>query len=404
MKVKNIFRIIACLLMVFILFSGCGQEGKVASYSEKKGETKEFVPGEDLIGKPYIILAVDTMVQQIMLKDYSSGRQLLYSYNLSTEFLDKYGGYNSITDFIPGKVCTIDKMDVGGLISRIRLSDEVWEKDGIRNFSIDGERGIFTIGVTNYRIPEDVLVFSDVVESDIASIGENDILSLVGQDKDIWSIRITTGHGTLSLINTSAFDGSLISVGNIYALIQGDMSLEVPEGEYDVTVANKGYGGSARVNVVRDNAVTLDLNTMQGEVKYCNLTFNIEVPEAVIKIDNTPVAVDQVLQVTYGRHTLSVEAPGYENWKKYLFVNSPTATIMLEMDKEGASNGKSQSSSGQNSSSSTGNNTNGNTGVTSSGSTTSTSKTEKEKRQETQLEYLSTLRDTVSSMMNSLGN
>lgn len=386
---KRIIKSIICVMIISLCLCACAKKnGAVNTTSTDGSDVEAFIPNEDMIGQPFVIISVDTMLQQIMLKDRANGRQLLYAYNLSTDFMDKYGGYISITSFLPGRVCTIDKMDETGLISQISLSDEVWELENLENYNIDAERGVFTIGQTNYRIPEDVTIFSNSTQSEITDIGANDTLRLVGKDKDIWSMTVTTGHGMLSIINTQAFDGTLICIGDIYTLINGDMTLEVPEDTYNITVANNGYGGSASVEVQRGGQTTLDLDSIKtGGQKFCQLKFRIEVADAVIKVDGNPVKPDEVLSVAYGKHVLSVTAPGYESWTKYLFVNSETATIMLQMDEEGKSNNSKPNN------------------VTPGGTTTSSSssKTDSKKKDETELEYLTTIRDTVSSIMNSLG-
>lgn len=392
---------LTCLVLILVMVAGCGGKNNtentesVSTSSESQAiledegdETEEYVPNKDLLSKTYMVLNVDTTTQQIMLKDMQSTRRLLYSYNLETSFFDKYGEFISAAGLYPGKVVEIDSMDEGGLVGSLHVSNQVWELDKVTNYSIDEDRGILKIGVTNYRIPYGMPVFSDNIETEVSSIGENDILRLTGKDKDIWAVSVTTGHGTLSVINAEDFVGSLICVGDIYTLIKGDMDLEVPEGSYNVTVANDGYGGSIPVEIQRGGISTVDLSGIkaEGTEKFCKLTFSIAVPEAVISIDGTRVTTGEVLDVKYGRHVLSVTAPGYESWTKYLYVNSETANIILDMSEEaGAGNG-------QNSGNTSEDNKDDN----------EENKTDEEKRKDVELEYLTTIRDTVANMLNNI--
>ncbi len=376
-------------------FSGAVRTDSAADSTDTKAVKGEFVPDMDKLNREYLVLSTDTTEQQIMLRDIENNRQLLYSYSLHTEFNDKYGGYISITAFTPGRVCKILGLDERGGINKLCLSDEVWELENIKSYSIDQERGVFTVGVTNYRIEESTPVFSDTAITDIGSIGTNDVLRIVGKDKDIWGITVTSGHGHLNLVNTNVFNGSLVAIGDIYTIISGDMTIEVPEGTYDITLANNGYGGEAEVVIPRGEQVTLDLDAIKTQnIQYCKLIFNIEAANAVIKIDGNQVNKDEVLDVIYGRHTLSVSAPGYESWSKYLFVNSPTATIMLTMEQEG----KAKSN----------NNTKPQTPNTSpqtkpdTGTEDNSKKTEQDKKKQTELEYLTTIRDTISSIMKNI--
>lgn len=399
----NLIKLISLCLTTVLLVS-CGKSDEAQTNSESLVEDTEvatgideeerntYIDNESLLNVPHLILSVDTTEQSIMLKDMKNNRQLLYYYNLNTVFYDKYKGLTGVTSFLPGKVCVIIGTQKNGLISEIMLSPEVWEYDQLTEYKIDIARGIFTVGETNFRITADVPVFSGNTLTDLNALGKNDTIRITGQDKDIWSVVITTGHGYLSLMNTNVFNGSLICVGDIYTLLNGDVTMEVPEGTYNIVLANKGYGGNATVDIPRGGYVVLDLDAIKSqEIKYCNLTFNIEVADAVIKIDGNEVNRDVPFSIEYGRHNLTVSAPGYDSWTKYLYVNSPEATIMLTMDDEDTK--KPESSTGTDKEEEK-------KDETSSDSTTDADK-EKEK-EKVELDYLTTIRDTVSSIMNSL--
>lgn len=408
----------ACLSFVLVfalVLGGCAMGGNTGNFTPEPDisiEEESEIEDEVFVtqGRLYVVLSLDTSTELLMLKDIYSGRELLYGYNLSSEFFDKNGVPIGVTGFSPGRIVEIDSADRLGLIEKAHVSDQVWEYNDVSNFSIDTDRGVLSIGNSNYRLTAGAIVFSGNTRVDISSIGENDILRLTGQDKDIWTINITTGHGNINLINTQAFDGSLICIGNIFTLVNGDMSIEVPEGTYTVTVANKGYGGTAQVNVERGGIVTLDLDTMKGEQKFCNLTFKIQVEGAQITLDGNPVQRDVEIPVEYGRHVVSVKAAGYEAWTKYLYVNSPQATIVLDMAEEGSSKGNkgnsSESSSGNSSGNNSGNNqgTNNNNNTNSSGSSgdSNNSSSDQDEKNKVELEYLTTIRDMITSIAEGL--
>lgn len=402
MKNYKIISLFPILLLSLVLF-GCTSTGNNSnsnsdSVSESISESvvednlegsEDYVPNQDLLSKTYMVINVDTTLQRLMLKDMKSERRLLYYYNLDTLFFDKYGEYISVAGLYPGRVVEINSMDENGLIGSLHLSNIYWEFEKVTNYSIDTGRGVLTIGTTNYRITDSTMVLSDSFETDFSSVGPNDELRLTGIDKDISAVSVTTGHGTLSVINAEKFAGSLICIGNIYTLIKGDMEIEVPEGSYNVTVANNGYGGSIPVEIDRGGISTVDLSQIEteGAEKFCKLTFNIAVPNAIIKVDGTVVTEGEILEVKYGRHVLSVYAEGYESWTKYLYVNSETANIILDMNGEDAQ-GDSNSDSENNSDDKE--------------DTDKTEKTEDEKRREVELEYLTTIRDTVANMLNNI--
>jgi hypothetical protein len=218
-----------------------------------------------------------------------------------------------------------------------------------------------------------------------------------------------TGHGYLLLTNTEKFEGSLIYIGNtLITAVTSNMQVSVPEGRYDVTVANNGYGGTKTVEIERNNTTVLDLAELEGEgPKTCMLTISSTVSGASIYIDGNQIEAGVETPVTYGRHNLTISVEGYDTWSKTLYVNSSTANISIdptESDEGKTSADSSDSSNSSNSSNSTTTdnttndttnssaNTTNNTTNNTSGSSNTTS------NQQSELDYLSTL----SSLINTL--
>ena len=267
------------------------------------------------------------------LYSFSSGLEHHYEYGFSTQFKDKYGNYASASEFVPGRFVVIAPRDQDGYLTEVQLSDEVWEYEKVRRFQIDEEKGVFTIADTKYSIRDEVIIFSNGKQIDFSDISKDDILTVVGMEKRIMSIIVTTGHGTLSLKNTSLFEDSLLQLNNdIFAMITPDMELEVPEGEYTLKVANDGWGGSTKIEVVRGETTEVDLDTLKGEGKKKGLiSFQIDVEEVEVWVDYQKIDHTQPVELTYGLHVLQVKADGYDTWKKYLSVNSEEATLIIEL-------------------------------------------------------------------------
>jgi hypothetical protein len=218
------------------------------------------------------------------------------------------------------------------------MEDSVWQYDDIVRFSVDEESGILRIADTNYRITSETRVFSDLDEVDFSSISENDILSVTGQDKNILSVRITTGHGELALLNTELFEGSFLQLNtNIFAEITPEMTMELPEGDYLLSVANNGWGGSCEIQVVRGETVQVDLDAIKGEgPKFGTIQFVFDMEEVYLTIDGESVDYSEPVTLQYGKHTLKAACTGYTELSKYLFVNSEEATISISFAEEEA--------------------------------------------------------------------
>lgn len=295
-----------------------------------------------------IVSDINSANETIRVYNYSTGVQYQYYYGLTTGFFDKYGNHMSVSDIHQGDVVDISGADSDGKAKRIQKSDKVWTNDTVTNFSVDKDKSVLEIGSSSYRLGERTMIFSgsDVIDTD--SITAQDKLSVVGIDKDIVSISVTTGHGTLQLSNTSLFEGSFLQLGDrIFAEITKDMSLDVPEGSYTLAVANNGWGGSTDIEIKRGETTKVNLNDLKGEgPKKSSILFEVDVQGAKIYVDGSEIDYTSPVEITYGKHTLKVTADGYDTWTRTLYVNSKEATIQITINDNADSGSSGSDSSG----------------------------------------------------------
>ena len=298
-----------------------------------------------------IVSDINSANETIRVYNYSTGVQYQYYYGLTTGFFDKYGNHMSVSDIHQGDVVDISGADSDGKAKRIQKSDKVWTNDAVTNFSVDKDKSVLEIGSSSYRLGERTMIFSGSEVIDTDSITAQDKLSVVGIDKDIVSISVTTGHGTLQLSNTSLFEGSFLQLGDrIFAEITKDMSLDVPEGSYTLAVANNGWGGSTDIEIKRGETTKVNLNDLKGEgPKKSSILFEVDVQGAKIYVDGKEIDYTSPVEITYGKHTLKVTADGYDTWTRTLYVNSKEATIQITINDNADSTGSDASGNGNNS-------------------------------------------------------
>ena len=279
----------------------------------------------------YVVISVDEEKRLIGLGMPDSPRTLQYGYTQTTKILDDHGQFMSVARLTPGRAVTIGELDEQAKLTAIQLAQAAWYQENISRFSIDPSINMLVIGDTKYRYNEHLRVFSGAQEISLAQVGENDVLSVQGMEKQILSVQVTTGHGTIALANTELFEGGWISLGTkIYAKITPDMILEVPEGSYELSVANDGYGDSKTVEVERAQVTTVDLNDYKGEgPKTCLVTFEIHVDNAQLYIDGELMDYAEPVELRYGVYRLTVIAPGFETWERQLVIHSEEATIQI---------------------------------------------------------------------------
>lgn len=306
------------------------EEAKTDSGTEQESAMEPSI-GSDL----FMIMSIDMGEESLILEQLVTGKQYMYYYGLTTSFLDKYGNHAPVSSFELGRVVTIGSKDTEGRLMQIQLSDAVWEYSDIVRFSIDEERGIFTIADTKYSYDADLYVNSDGQALWLADLDPMDEIRAVGIGKKILSVSVTSGHGRLELQNTELFNGSYMQIGrDIFSEVTENMTMELPEGTYTVTVANNGYGGSKDITITRGETTTLNLEELKGEgPKYGNILFAIDVQDAKLLIDGKEVDYSEAIPIQYGLHSLIVTADNYSTYSKKLYVNSNEATIVIMMQE-----------------------------------------------------------------------
>ena len=299
---------------------------------ETETQTEEAEPTEY-----YMVVGVDQIEESLLLYRYENGMEYRYYYGSGTRFHDKYGNRATIVEFTEGAIVTIGAVDSEGYLSEVNKNDKVWEYEDVTRFSIDGERNIFEIAGTRYQYDKNHLyVFSNMEKVGIEAISQGDTLSVVGMDKQILSIRVTTGQGVLQLKNTALFEGSFLQLGSrIFAEITPDMQLPVEEGTYELRVANKGWGGSREVTIRRGETTLVDLDELKGEgPKLGYVKFLVDVEDAVMIIDGNTIDYSKPVGLTYGVHNIGVYVSGFDAWERRLHVNSKEATIVIQLKEE----------------------------------------------------------------------
>lgn len=310
-----------------------GEDGESAKSDADVAEKLDSgeMADEKLGADQFLITINDMQAECLILNQIASGKQYMYYYSVTTQFLDKYGNRTSVSNFEPGRVICVGQKDIQGRLLSVQLSDQVWEYPDVKRYSVDEERGVFTIAESNYSYDDSLLVHEDGTQIALSDLTELDTLRIVGVGKKLISVSVTTGHGELKLANTELFDGSFMQVGSkIFTEITPNMSMELPEGKYIVAVANNGYGGSTEIEIVSGEELVLDLDTLKGEgPKFGEILFAVDVAGAVLRIDGNVVDYTQPVPLQYGVHSLEVTADSYESYSKKLFVNSERATIVI---------------------------------------------------------------------------
>lgn len=318
-------------------------EGPAEPAGERESSLPEAAkPAEDTL---YLMLSADTVNSALHVRNLETGGESDVFYSGATVFSDKYGTMVSLAQIHCGDAVTLAFFD-SGILSDVRLTDRTWTEKDASDYTIDLDRMIFTLHGSNYRLKNDIPVYTDGRNTGLYSIQEGDRLDVTGLDKDILSMNIVTGTGTISLHNIGVFLGGWLNLDNAqYLMITENMEIPASEGTHVLTVANDGWGDSTVVAVKRGQSVSVDLSALKGEgPKYCALRVIPDVEGATVYLDGKKTDFTESEQVRYGLHTLTITAEGYEDWQSRLLVNSPSAEIEIPLSPEGSTQNKKDTS------------------------------------------------------------
>ena len=237
MQKKKIYLIFITIILCSFL-SGCGEKKKrvtdgsevyVKSQNDKKEEEEmeELPQGRESL---FVVSAIDAERKIITLRDYETTREKPYNYSGATFIKGKYGD-NLTMDQIPvGELVTIEQ--IGDDLSKIQVSNEVFSYDDLYNFTLDMDKKILTVGGSTYFLDDNVLAYHNNSKISLSEISEHDTVCLRGVDRQIYTIQVTAGHGTVVLENIDVFQGGYITIGNLMSMkITPQMRIEVAEGQ-----------------------------------------------------------------------------------------------------------------------------------------------------------------------------
>ena len=325
--------IAACLVL---LLAGCGgRGGKITDGRESlKGKEDSYIEEVEILketDKLYIVTAIDSDRSVITLQDWETTREKPFNYTGATYFKGKYGDNLTVNQISVGELVTVERR--GETLVNVQISDEVFSYDDLYHFTLDLSKQTLSVGGSTYFFDDKVSAYHGNSKISLSEISEQDTICLRGIDKQIYTIQVLAGHGTVALKNTDIFQGGYITIGNMISMkIVPQMRIEVAEGTYLLTVANDGYGGSREITVEANQETAVDLNELKGEgPKSCQIQFKVEPANTEVYLDGQKIDISKAVEVRYGAHRLTAKAEGYEEWSRTLIVNSKTAELTIKL-------------------------------------------------------------------------
>ena len=361
--IKNIKKHLALAGIIcaafFVMSCGSSNAGiPQQTVSEPVVEKLEF--SEPEARDTAVFLEYEERFDDVKLMSADNGRSYTVSINNLTTFEDNYGKVSVPELFETGMIVDVDISVHSRTLKSMRQDPEAFIRRDVTGFRINPNRGIFSLeDGTNLHITENTLVIKGDKRVKITDISDSDVLLLRGIEPELYSINIQSGYGHLRIKGAEYFKEGWVSIAGMFKPVSEDMLLDVPEGEYDLTVTYKGQGGTKHVVIERGKEAVVDVSDLKGDlIKTGEIIFSIRPLEAEAKVKINGKTVDYLkpVELEYGVYQLEVTADGYVPIKEKIAVGAEVANIEIELvesEESAVSANKSSSKAPASSSSST---------------------------------------------------
>lgn len=372
-KMEKTFPIILGISFIVIIIAATiaiskaqGKESASALLlSGKEEDGKEKTAGSEydkqILG---VIKEINQENNSITLLDVNKKADVVVNYNSGTVIYDKYQQAIVLEQLKLGEMVDAYYNSDNFTLAKLQISNQAWEYKNAGKWSIDTINKIFTIVDNKYKYDKNIIILSNDTFLKPDDLNEKDLLTIKGFNREVCSIQVTKGHGTITFEEYEDFMGGIMYVGNDAILpITEDMVVTVREGQYDVTLENGKLTGTKTARVKRNENVLLNMGEFKKPaVKSGLVSFEIIPEGALLYIDDEIQAYDKPIKLEYGEHIVKVELDGYETYENTIIVDEASKTITIELevplDDLNGSNGDNSNGDGSDGDSFNGNNSN----------------------------------------------
>lgn len=328
-----LFLIIAFIIIVaatFITVSSKNPSKKNGSITNVQSEEGEKEGDKQLLA---VLKEINTDQETMTFIDIDRSEEITLAYTGGTDITDKYNQVIAATQLTLGEMVDVSYTTVKNKMVKLQISNRAWEYQGVKNWSIDQTKGIFQIADQNYKYSSNLLLLRKGEMLDIQDLDDKDEFTVKGYKKEIYSIIVTKGHGTIILEDYDDFIGGTIYIGNsVIVPVISDQHITVQEGSYEVTMENGSLKGVKQVTVEADKELILNMGDFKKPViQKGKVTFNITPKGADLYIDEVLCTYKDPIELEYGNHAITVTLGGYTTYTGELEVKGSKESISIDL-------------------------------------------------------------------------
>lgn len=280
-----------------------------------------------------VVVRIDVQNREIALFDIDKKEIITLTYSGASDIKDKYGQVITASQI---RIATM--VDVGYIkgtlrLSRMQVSNNVWDYIEVGNLSIDRNARSMKIGTKLYKYTDDIIIMDGESLISIDDLQEQDVLTVRGHEETVWSVSIVKGHGTVKLTDTEGFQGGNVTVGyEAMQQITENMVITVREGNFNLTVENGKYSVTKNIDITRNEETVVSLQGLgQEPEKLSHITFDISPFGADLFVDGELISYAKSVEISYGEHEITVSLGGYTTYHGNLNVKEASQIVKVAL-------------------------------------------------------------------------
>lgn len=349
---KNRISVMMLVLLLAAFASGCtedntgkGPSGVNDALLEKYDdiEKNETIHNDGMIDILAVISAVDMNLKQITVKtvvatdktDYNyAQKEYELKYTGGTDIRDSYDSIISVSQLKVGDVVNVTYNAEIDKVSKIQISKEVFVLGNATNVEVSVADKTVTYGKNVYQYTGTTVVLDNGQIVPISSIDKNDVLTIRGSGKKIYSVTVDKGHGYLKLSGHHQFIDGYIEIGESRVLkVTKEMTIPVTEGQHKVILSNGGVTAVKNITIKRGETTLAEFEEyLQEPEKQGSVKFILVQKNASLYIDGKKVDHTSLVELEYGIHTMTIVAYGYETAIETFIVDTLYQELKIDLD------------------------------------------------------------------------
>lgn len=324
------------LLGLLFLAAGCGKAEKKPDIQNEKETAKGSTEAYDEV-KNMVFVSLDKEMKSVILQDTESGVRYTLNYTGGTYVYNKSGSPVTMEQIETGELVEASFYYADSRLEKLQILKNAWVYEEVEDTKINRADFRMNIYDSNYKFSDRLFILSNGKELGINELNEEDVLTVRGIGKNVYSITVDRGHGYIVLTGYENFVDGWVEVGSkVITRVLKDMILVAPEGDYVLTVEKNGFGGYKNITVLRDEEIKVDVSDLkEAERQTGNVRFSIEPSSAKLYIAGEEKDYSNLIALDYGTYNVKVTAEGYEPYEGKITVDNLVKEQEIKLTKKG---------------------------------------------------------------------